>query len=97
MSEVPLYEVDQYSPTVVEHTRRIQGRGTSLLRDSPPPQDYHRALGIFLAGRAVSYERGTPVYDSQDQRTGFQLEVPKTISLVLLAQQRLPSRIYYSE
>jgi len=22
--------------------------GTSLIRNSPPPQDHHRALGIFL-------------------------------------------------
>jgi len=31
-------------------------RGASLIRNSPPPEDYHRV--------AVSYERGTPVGDA---------------------------------
>ena len=40
-------------------------RGTSLIRNSPPPQDHHRTLGVESYCRVmeggVSHERGTPV------------------------------------
>ena len=40
-------------------------RGTSLIRKSPPPEGFHRALGKGLLQGPTegggSYERGTPV------------------------------------
>ena len=43
-------------------------RGTSLIRNSAPPWDHHRALGIVLLegprGVAAFYERGTPVREA---------------------------------
>ena len=44
---------------------RVACRGTSLIRNRPPPEDHHRAPGIgLLEGPregAVAYERGAPV------------------------------------
>ena len=40
-------------------------RDTSMIKNSPPTQEHHRALGVVLRegprGGAVSTERGTPV------------------------------------
>ena len=32
----------------VARCRVVDYRGTSPMRNSPPPEDHHRALGIFL-------------------------------------------------
>ena len=44
MSEVPLYggEADFLTCSCVAY------RGSSFIRNCPPPQDFHRALGIVL-------------------------------------------------
>jgi len=50
-------------------------RGTSLIRNCPPPWDHHRTLGIWSCGRvlggAFSYGRGSPVgCDCRNQHAG---------------------------
>ena len=42
-------------------TRTLQYRGTSLTRKFTPLGPYRRPMPRVLGGRAVSYERGTPV------------------------------------
>ena len=56
---------DWYQQTTLPtYLHLVWYRGTSLIRNSPPPQDHHRALGTYycrVLGGTVSYERGTPV------------------------------------
>jgi hypothetical protein len=54
-------------------------RGTSLIRNSPPPQGFHRALGIVLLWGprrgAVSYGRGTLVVRGEGEGSRLDREV----------------------
>ena len=45
MSEVPMYH---HASLCVVYTCTANYRGTSLIRNSPSPQDHHRNLGIVL-------------------------------------------------
>ena len=57
-------------------------RGTSLIRNSPPPQDHHRALGISVVRgrctgrspttRGTSRRLSTPIPGNQFSKTNFQ-------------------------
>jgi len=44
MSEVPLWD----GPLHLRSAHCPSYRGTLLIRNSPPPQGFHRALGIVL-------------------------------------------------
>ena len=54
MCEVPLHHIRVRGTPVVKHgliggrERTRPYRGTSLIRNRPPPREYHRALGIAL-------------------------------------------------
>ena len=58
-----------------EHSRSIcpRYRGTSLIKNPPPPKDPTAALGLAYGdprGVVVSYERGTPVCASMSPGLG---------------------------
>jgi len=60
-------------------------RGTSLIRNSPPPQGFHRALGIVLLWGprrgAVSYGRGTLVVRGEGEGLRLDREVGPEIAV----------------
>ena len=58
-------------PMEPQHRTPDSYRGTSLIRNSPPPKDHHRTLDTPTVGSyegGVSYERGTPVGVSVHER-----------------------------
>ena len=67
-------------------------RGTSLIRNNPPPSDHHRALGLVLLwgprGGAIAYERGTPA--------GGTLPTPSDLVRFVLARVYYPQRLLES-
>ena len=47
MSEIPLYP-RKYTAPGLGSARDEMYRGTSLIRNRPPPKDRHRSLGMVL-------------------------------------------------
>ena len=58
------------SPLLHQTLNTLSYRGTSLMRNSPPPKDHHMTLDSPTVGsweRGVSYERSTPVGQDDEQ------------------------------